>query len=62
MDGLLSGFGTVEGSISDIDQKLQENMDILDNVNNRLNKVGSKESSNNGRNGHPLNQTTCAKF
>lgn len=62
MDGLLSGFGSVEGSLSDIEDKLQDNMDLLDDVNNHLNKVGSKESSNNGRNGRPLNHTSCAKL
>lgn len=43
VDGLLAGFGVVEGSLSDLEEKLQNNMDSIDDLINNLNKV---ESSN----------------
>lgn len=36
VDGLLAGFGAVEGSLSDLEDKLQNSMDLMDNLNNSL--------------------------
>ncbi|XP_044068558.1 laminin subunit beta-3 isoform X2 [Siniperca chuatsi] len=39
VDGLLAGFGLAEGSLSDLEDKLQNSMDLLDNLNNSLTKA-----------------------
>ncbi|XP_053171447.1 laminin subunit beta-3 [Scomber japonicus] len=39
VDGLLAGFGVVEGSLSDLEEKLQNNMDSIDDLINNLNKA-----------------------
>nr|XP_046236163.1 laminin subunit beta-3-like isoform X2 [Scatophagus argus]XP_046236168.1 laminin subunit beta-3-like isoform X2 [Scatophagus argus] len=39
VDGLLAGFGSVEGSLSDLEDKLQDSMDLTDNLNNILTKA-----------------------
>ncbi|XP_029286569.1 laminin subunit beta-3 [Cottoperca gobio] len=39
VDGLLAGFGSVEGSLSDLEEKLQDSMDLIDNVTDSLNKA-----------------------
>lgn len=62
VDGLLSGFGSVEGSLSDLEDKLQDNMDLIDNLNLRLNKVESKDTSNSGWNGCSLYHTSSTEF
>lgn len=56
MDGLLKGLGSVEGSLSDLEDKLQNSMDIIDNLKNNLNEVGSMDTSNNGWHGGHLLQ------
>lgn len=40
VDGLLEGLNTVEGSLTGLEDKLQESMDITDDLNSKLNKVG----------------------
>lgn len=40
VDGLLAGLGSVEGSLSDAEDKLQNTMELIDNLNNDLTKVG----------------------
>lgn len=39
MDGLLEGFKSTEGSLSDLEEKLQDSMDLIDNLNDTLTKV-----------------------
>ncbi|XP_034389496.1 laminin subunit beta-3 isoform X1 [Cyclopterus lumpus] len=39
VDKLLTGFGSVEGSLSDVEEKLQNSMDLIDNLNYNLTKV-----------------------
>lgn len=48
VDGLLTGFGTAEGLLSDLEDKLQNSMDLIDNLNYNLTEVGSMDTSNNG--------------
>ena len=36
VDGLLAGFDSVEHSLNDLDDKLQNNMDLIDNLTNKL--------------------------
>lgn len=42
VDGLLGSLDTVERSLSDQDEKLSESMDLIDNLNSNLTKVGSR--------------------
>ncbi|XP_040014667.1 laminin subunit beta-3-like [Xiphias gladius] len=42
VDGLLKGLGSVEGSLSDLEDKLQNSMDIIDNLKNNLNEAKDK--------------------
>lgn len=46
VDKLLEGFSTVEGSLSGLEDKLQNSMDIMDKLNTSLTKVGSMATSN----------------
>ncbi|AWP03505.1 putative laminin subunit beta-3 [Scophthalmus maximus] len=39
VDGLLAGLGSVEGSLSDAEDKLQNTMELIDNLNNDLTKA-----------------------
>lgn len=48
VDGLLSGFGSVEGSVSELEDKLQDSKDLINNLNNHLTKAGNKDASNSG--------------
>lgn len=41
VDTLLSGFGPVEGSLSNQEDRLQNSMDVIDKLKKRLTKVGS---------------------
>lgn len=41
VDRLLSGFSSVEDSLSNQEDRLQDSMDLIDELNNRLTKVGS---------------------
>lgn len=45
VDRLLAGLGSTEGSLSDLEDKLQDAMDNIDNLNNNLTKVGSMDTS-----------------
>lgn len=46
VDKLLEGFSTVEGSLSGLEDKLQNSMDIMDKLNTSLTKVGSTATLN----------------
>lgn len=46
VDGLLAGFNSVENSLSDLEDKLQDSIDIMDKLNTSLTKVGSMHTSN----------------
>ncbi|KAG7229500.1 hypothetical protein INR49_031924 [Caranx melampygus] len=39
VDGLLEGFKSTEGSLSDLEEKLQDTMDMIDNLNDTLTKA-----------------------
>lgn len=40
MDNLLGGIVSEEGSLADLDVKLQNSMDLIENLSDSLNKVG----------------------
>lgn len=40
MDELLSGFGSVENSLSNVEDKLQDSTELLDTLKDRLKTVG----------------------
>ncbi|XP_042354687.1 laminin subunit beta-3-like [Plectropomus leopardus] len=42
VDELVTGLDTVEGSLSDVDEKLQNSMDLLDDLNENLTKAKGK--------------------
>ncbi len=44
VDGLVAGLGAVEGSLSDLEDKLQNSMDLIDDLNKNMNKVGSVDT------------------
>ncbi|XP_045931647.1 laminin subunit beta-3-like [Micropterus dolomieu] len=44
VDGLLTGFGTAEGLLSDLEDKLQNSMDLIDNLNNNLTEAKNQLS------------------
>ncbi|XP_035517151.1 laminin subunit beta-3 [Morone saxatilis] len=44
VDGLLAGFGSVEGSLSDLEEKLQNSMDLIDNLNKSLTEAKTQLS------------------
>ncbi|XP_070695736.1 laminin subunit beta-3 [Pempheris klunzingeri] len=44
VDGLLLGFGSVEGSLSDLEDKLQESMDLISKLNSSLTKANEQLS------------------
>lgn len=44
MDGLLDAFGSGEGSLSDLEDRLQATMDNIDNLNSSLTKVRSMDT------------------
>lgn len=39
VDGLLEGFTTVEGSLSGLEEKVQESLDIVDDISSNLTQV-----------------------
>lgn len=43
VDGLLSGFGSVEDSLSDVEDKLQDSTNLLNNLKDNLKTVGRRE-------------------
>lgn len=44
VDGLLTGFGTAEGLLSDLEDKLQNSMDLIDNLNYNLTEAKNQLS------------------
>lgn len=48
VDGLLTRFNSVEESFPDLKEKLENSLQVLDNLNKDLTKVGSVGTSNNG--------------
>lgn len=45
VDGLLTGFPPMEDTLSNLDNRLQDNMDDTDTLIDNLTKVGSKDLS-----------------
>lgn len=48
VDRLLARFNTVEGSLPDLRDKLENSIEVLDNLNKNLTKVGSMGTANSG--------------
>uniref|UniRef100_A0A4W6BUC7 Laminin, beta 3 n=1 Tax=Lates calcarifer TaxID=8187 RepID=A0A4W6BUC7_LATCA len=49
VDGLLAGFDPMSDSLSDLENKVQDSLDLINNLKNNLTEVGRMDTSYNGQ-------------
>lgn len=47
VDGMLSGFGPVENSVSNLEDRLEDSLEARDSLSDQLRKVGTTPSHHN---------------
>lgn len=61
VDGLLAGFDPMSDSLSDLENKVQDSLDLINNLKNNLTEVGRMDTSYNGQCGGSIcwNKAVC---